>query len=210
MSKKAAAEVEAGPEQINASLEPLVRPIEGLFADPENARLHPERNLDSIKFSLTSWGQQKPIVAMSDGRVIAGSGLLTAAIALGWRRVAVTTFDSADEAAAAAYAIADNRTAELALWDFTTLDAQLARLEGSMSLPELGFLPGDWKNRQADLDVLSSFAGHVESQHSGGAMTFTFDDPEEHDLVVRCAKDIGKGVLTSRVVALCREMLNGD
>ena len=193
-------------ERINRALDPLIRPIEGLYPDPENARLHPERNLESIKFSLQTFGQQKHIVAMSDGKVIAGSGLLTAAIEMGWQRVACITFDSEDEALTAAYAIADNRTAELATWDFTTLDAQLARLEAGIDLPRLGFAIEDWQNRTPNLDVLNSFAAHVEGEHPGGSMTFTFNTEEDLAAVLDAAKSLGKPALTERLVQMCRDL----
>jgi hypothetical protein len=73
-----------GPEQesmevldvskIAEALKPLTRPIDGLKLDPANARLHNERNLNAIKASLNKFGQQKPIVALPDGTVIAGTG----------------------------------------------------------------------------------------------------------------------------------------
>jgi hypothetical protein len=101
---------------IAEALKPLTRPIDGLKLDPANARLHNERNLNAIKASLNKFGQQKPIVALPDGTVIAGNGTLEAAKALGWSEIAVSVFKgSAIEAKA--YALADNRTAELAEWD---------------------------------------------------------------------------------------------
>ncbi len=44
--------------------------IASLRPDPANARRHGERNLESIKASLTRFGQQKPIVVLADGRTI--------------------------------------------------------------------------------------------------------------------------------------------
>jgi ParB-like chromosome segregation protein Spo0J len=105
-----------GQRMIPESLRPLARPIADLKPDPQNARLHNERNLNAIKASLNKFGQQKPIVALPDGTVIAGNGTLEAAKSLGWTMIAVNVFNgSAIEAKA--YAIADNRTAELAEWD---------------------------------------------------------------------------------------------
>jgi len=199
-------EPEAGPEKINPQLAPLVRSIEGLTEDPNNARLHPERNSNAIAFSAATFRQQKPIVAMRDGRVIAGNGFLRAAISLGWTRIAVVEYDSEDEAEAQAFALADNRTAELATWDFGVLDGQLSEMESQFDLPALGFLPDDWKKQAPDLNVLSSFSGHMEKQHTGGAITFTFDTTEEVDAVMAAIKAESKEEIGARLVALCKEV----
>lgn len=98
-----------------------------LRPDPENVRRHGKRNLDGIKFSLETYGQTKPVVALEDGMVIAGSGTLKAALDLGWTELWVSWFENPDQAKA--YAIADNRTAELAEWDAQAL-AQALELEG--------------------------------------------------------------------------------
>lgn len=43
-------------------MEILQKNINDLFFDPINARKHPIKNIDTIKGSLTKFGQQKPIV----------------------------------------------------------------------------------------------------------------------------------------------------
>src|SRR5438874_8509523 len=91
-------------------------PISSLHLDPANARRHPARNLDAIKASLARFGQQKPIVVDAAGICRAGNGTLAAARALGWATIRAVRTPLAG-AEAAAYAIADNRTAELAEWD---------------------------------------------------------------------------------------------
>ena len=95
--------------------------------DPKNARAHDERNLAAIAESLARFGQQKPIVVATDGTVLAGNGTLAAAKHLGWERIAAITTDL-DGAEARGYAIADNRTAELAEWDMVRLCEELQAL----------------------------------------------------------------------------------
>ncbi len=98
-----------------------------LLNDPANVRLHNARNLETIKASLLRFGQQKPIVVDGDGVVVAGNGTLAAARELGWQSVHVvrSALTGSDRAA---YAIADNRTAELAEWDEGALAGQLSAL----------------------------------------------------------------------------------
>jgi len=103
------------------------RPITDLSQDPANARTHDERNLATITASLRRFGQQKPIVVDTSGVVRAGNGTLAAAKALGWDSVEVVETDL-QGSEATAYAIADNRTAELAGWDDEVLAATLGAI----------------------------------------------------------------------------------
>ena len=102
--------------------------IDSLSFDPANVRKHGERNLATIKASLLRFGQQKPIVVDANGVVRAGNGTLAAAKALGWKEIAVVRSALAGSEATA-YAIADNRTAELAEWDDDALKQTLAALQ---------------------------------------------------------------------------------
>ena len=100
------------------------RSVHDLSNDPANARKHNDRNIDAIIASLRRFGQQKPIVIDRTNIVRAGNGTLEAARRLGWESIdCVTTALQGSDAIA--YAIADNRTAELAEWDEDTLAAQL-------------------------------------------------------------------------------------
>lgn len=110
---------------IAEALRPLAVPCDSLVLDPANARKHGVPNLEAIKGSLATYGQRKPVVARRDTRtVIAGNGTLEAARELGWTDLAVVfTYD--DAITAAGFAIADNRTAELAEWDGEVLDRLL-------------------------------------------------------------------------------------
>ena len=102
--------------------------IASLMLDPANVRTHDSKNLESIKASLARFGQQKPIVVNSKGIIVAGNGTMMAAKMLNWSSVEIVRTDL-EGAEAIAYAIADNRTAELAGWDEAALAQQLAALQ---------------------------------------------------------------------------------
>lgn len=124
--------------QISPDLDHLAVPIASLRPDPKNARRHDERSVESIIKSLREFGQQKPIVVLVDGTVIAGNGTLEAARRLGWEQIAVVRFT--DEARARAYAIADNRTSELSSWDGEALIEALREIrDDSIDLDTVGF-----------------------------------------------------------------------
>ena len=113
-----------------------------LTPDAANARLHDRRNLDAIKASLEAFGQTRPLVVTEAGLVLAGNGTLAAALELGWETVDVTRVPFASEEEARAFALADNRTGELAQWNAPVLMEALESLalEG-WKLEELGFAP---------------------------------------------------------------------
>ena len=99
-----------------------------LKPDPKNARKHSKKNLDAIKKSLERFGQQRPIVVDAKGIVIAGNGTLEAALALGWEEIDIVRSELKGSSATA-YAVADNRTAELAEWDDDILAETLEALK---------------------------------------------------------------------------------
>ena len=118
-------------------------PVAVLHADDKNVREHSERNLDAIKASLAKFGQQKPIVIDEQNVVIAGNGTLVAAKSLGWNEIAVVR-SSLSQTEATAFAIADNRTSELASWNLDGLDLALRDLSSvGVDLIDIGFSSGD-------------------------------------------------------------------
>lgn len=113
--------------------------LSSLLPDPANARRHDEKNLAAIKGSLAKFGQRKPIVCRNNV-VIAGNGTLEAAKQLGWSEIQIVRADDMTNTDATAFALADNRSAELASWDFETLGATLHALrEDDFDLTEIGF-----------------------------------------------------------------------
>ena len=116
-------------------------PVEVLVLDPRNARKHDEKNLSAIAGSLDRFGQRKPIVVTSENVVVAGNGTLTAALSLGWEKIDVVRVpDDWSDDQVKAFALADNRTAELAVWDEQVMASQLLELDAAgFDIAEFGF-----------------------------------------------------------------------
>lgn len=130
-------------QDLNATIVPglhsLVVPIGTLNLDEENVRKHDERNIESIKESLKKFKQRKPIIVQaSNMRVEAGNGTFIAAKRLGWTHIAAIVVDE-DDVSAVSYAIADNRTAELAEWDFEGITKIVAKYNLDPIQCALGF-----------------------------------------------------------------------
>ena len=96
------------------SLKSLAVSIDSLHGLEGNPR---KGDVDAVAASLARFGQRKPIVARrDDGTIIAGNHTWQAAKKLGWQEIAVA-FVGDDDVTAQAYALADNRTAELGSYD---------------------------------------------------------------------------------------------
>ena len=96
-------------------------PIDSLYLDPSNARIHDTQNLEAITSSLKRFGQAEPLVVQGKtGRVIGGNGRLVAMKKLGWTECEIVELE-VDDLTATSLGIALNRTAELAGWDEKTL-----------------------------------------------------------------------------------------
>ena len=113
--------------------------IDELVFDPANARKHSKKNLDAIIGSLSKFGQQKPIVVDKNNVVVAGNGTLEAAKKIGWSKINCVRTDLTGPEAIA-FALADNRTAELAEWDLEPLTKTLQSLKDiDFDLGSIGF-----------------------------------------------------------------------
>lgn len=153
--KKAAASVAPDLSYIAEGLRPLAVPVADLVFDQRNAKMHAERDLSAIAASLRKYGVRTPaVVRRADRRILKGNGSLQAAIEkLKWTHYPVLYVDD-DENTATGYALADNRTSELAEWDLERV--------GEL-LDEINF--GD-----DDLDVMrSEFQAEIDELASEGA-----------------------------------------
>ncbi len=137
-------------------------PLASLVEDPANARKHAPKNLEAIKGSLTKFGQQKLIVVGQNNVVIAGNGTLRAARALGWDTIDINRSEL-EGTEAMAFALADNRSGELAEWDAAILGETLqGLLDVDFDVGSIGF----------DLDDLAAM---LPSEEPSEGLT----DPDE-------------------------------
>lgn len=128
--------------------------IESLTLDPKNARSH-DGGIPEIAASLNEFGQRRNVVVWHDV-VMAGNGVVMAARTLGWTQIEIARLpDEWDYERAQAYALIDNRTAELSGWNVPVLDElRLSLDEQGWDLTGFGFdpIPMDLKFADRDAD----------------------------------------------------------
>ena len=104
-------------------------PTAKLLPYARNARTHSEDQVAQIAASIKEFGFTNPILAGSDGIIVAGHGRLAAAQKLGLERVPVVVLDHLSQTQRRALVIADNRIAENAGWDDAMLRIELEDLQ---------------------------------------------------------------------------------
>jgi hypothetical protein len=112
-----------------ASLTISYRPAAELVPYARNARTHSDAQVAQIAASIAEFGFTNPILAGSDGVIVAGHGRLAAAQKLGLEMVPVVVLDHLTPTQRRALVIADNRIAELAEWDSELLAVELDELK---------------------------------------------------------------------------------
>ena len=106
----------------------------------ENNPRNNEKAVDAVAASIKEFGFSQPIVVDSDSVIIVGHTRLKAAQKLGLERVPVVVASHLTPEQVRAYRIADNKTAEIAEWNYDLLPIELSALqEANYDLGLLGF-----------------------------------------------------------------------
>ena len=115
-------------------------PLAKLLPYARNARVHSDQQVAQIAASIAEFGFANPILAGSDGVIVAGHGRLAAARKLGLDTVPVVVLDHLTPTQRRALVITDNRLAENASWDEAMLRVELDALrEDAFDLSLTGF-----------------------------------------------------------------------
>lgn len=121
-------------------------PIGALKLDPRNPRLHDDRQIKQLAQSIATFGFNVPVLVDRNDVVRAGHARARAGQKLGLHEIPIIRLEHLSEAQARAFAIADNRLAELATWDDRLLGEifrDLAAVELDFSLEATGFTMGE-------------------------------------------------------------------
>lgn len=121
-------------------LQVVAWPVEKLIPYARNARTHSDEQVAQIAASIAEFGWTNPILAGSDGIVIAGHARLQAARKLSMTEVPVIVLDHLTETQRRALVLADNRLALNAGWDEEMLRVELESIrDDGFDLEIVGF-----------------------------------------------------------------------
>ena len=113
-------------------------PVDKLIPYENNPRIISEEAVDVVAASIEAFDFQQPIVIDKNYVVIAGHTRLKAAKQLGLETVPCKIADELNDAEAAAYRLADNKTGEFSKWDFEKLPFETQKLE-TFKMEQFGF-----------------------------------------------------------------------
>ena len=105
-----------------------IRPLDSIRPYEHNPRKN-EAAVDAVASSLREFGFRQPIVVDTQGVIVCGHTRYKAAVKLGLAKVPVHVATDLSPEQIRAYRLADNKTGELATWDFEILPIELAALD---------------------------------------------------------------------------------
>ena len=134
-------------------------PIEDVIPYENNPRKN-EKAVDAVAESIREFGFKVPIIVDKENVIVAGHTRLRAAEKLGLTTVPVIRADDLTEEQITAFRLADNKTGELAEWDFDKLAAEL-ELISDIDMSAFGFaFPEDEDESQDGYD--DTYTGKTE------------------------------------------------
>lgn len=105
--------------------------------------------VDAVAASIKEFGWQQPIVVDRGGVIIAGHTRYKAAQKLKCKEVPVVVAENLTDEQVKAYRLADNKTGELAGWDFSALEEELAGL-AQIDMQQFGFAGSETEDFNID------------------------------------------------------------
>lgn len=116
--------------------EMIYKKVDELIPYVNNPRKN-DHAVDAVASSISNFGFKVPIVIDKHNEVVNGHTRLKAAIKLGMEEVPVIVADDLTDDQIRAFRLADNKVAELAIWDEDLLQAELGMIEFNME--QFGF-----------------------------------------------------------------------
>lgn len=142
---------------------------------------NPRRNdqaVDAVAASIREFGFKVPIIVDRDGVIVAGHTRLKAAKKLGMETVPCIIADDLTEEQIRAFRLADNRTAELAEWDFNALAAELEEIQIDMG--QFGFFVDP---SEIEGDIITEFELQDGEKPNVNTLTFTVSAQQKKEIL---------------------------
>ena len=117
-------------------MELTYKKIEELIPYENNPRKN-DNAVDAVAASIKKFGFKVPVILDADNVIVCGHTRYRAAQKIGIKEIPCIMADDLSDEQIRAFRLADNKTAELAEWDFSLLDFELENIDMDMS--EFGF-----------------------------------------------------------------------
>ena len=148
--------------------------------------------VEAVAESIKQFGFKVPIIVDRDGVIVAGHTRKKAAELLGLASVPCVVADDLSPEQIKAFRLADNKTGELAEWDFAALEKELAELTAfDVDMKDFGFFDfdnnyfdnifnppssTDQKEKTQAEELSTEDEGTQEEEKGGYVLTLEFED----------------------------------
>jgi len=128
--------------------------IELLKPAERNSRKHPDAQLAALTRSMEAYGVVSPVIRDANNRILAGHARVQAAKEMGWKSIATLQLPSNwSDQDARLLAIADNRIAEMSVWDETARAEEFQALR--LEVPDLDLTLSGFEHPRIELGIAS-------------------------------------------------------
>jgi hypothetical protein len=150
-------------------------PIEDIKPYSNNAKLHPDDQIQQIKNSILEFGFDDPIAVWKDNIIIEGHGRLIAAKELGYKELPIIRLDELSDTQRKAYTLAHNKLTMNSGFDLDILETELMAID-DIDMSDFGFDLGE--DFSPD-DFGEDFSLPDGEKPEIGVMTFTLHEKQK-------------------------------
>ena len=119
-----------------------------LLREYDNNPRNNDGAVDAVAASIREFGFKVPVIVDGDNVIVAGHTRVKAARKLGMSAVPCIIADDLTPEQIRAFRLADNKTAELAGWDFTKLEEELLEISNQFDMSAFGFDMSDFEEEK--------------------------------------------------------------
>ena len=144
-----------------------------------NNKKHPEKQLEKIVASIKEYGFKNPVLVDKNNVIIAGHGRTLAAERIGMQEVPCIDCSDLNAKQVKALRLMDNKSADLAEWDFDNIKAELEELKlEEFNIDLTGFEMADISGVEDSEEYGTEFSLPDGDKAPFQQMTFTLADAQ--------------------------------
>ena len=132
-----------------------------LLREYDNNPRNNDGAVDAVAASIREFGFKVPVIVDGDNVIVAGHTRVKAARELGMETVPCIIADDLTPEQVRAFRLADNKTAELAGWDFAKLEEELSEISDQFDMSAFGF---DMSDFEEEKEIIEDEAPEVDEE----------------------------------------------